>query len=209
MSASGPLAPAGAPPRSTPGIAAPRPAWSAPAARGVATVALAALIAAALTGCVLLVALVTRVALASQARDWLHYTFPGVPHRLGSAAWIFANNGRELLGVLGLLLIAQLGVRRAGGPTSAQQLVRSGGEVLIVGVIAANVLVIGTAVGAYGQRMVRAMLPHGPVEVAAYTLALALYLQGRRRPLPPHRLAGTIAASVILLAAAALLETFR
>ena len=209
MSASGPLAPAAAPPRSTPRLAAPRPASRAPAARGVATVALAALIAAALTVCVLLVALVTRVALASQARGWLHYTFPGVPHRLGAAAWIFANNGRELLGVLGLLLIAQLGVRRAGGPTSAQRLLRSGGEVLIVGVIAANVLVIGTAVGAYGERMVGAMLPHGPVEVAAYTLALALYLQGRRRPLPPHRLAGTIAASVILLAAAALLETFR
>ena len=209
MSATGPLAPAAAPPRSSPRLAAPRPASRAPAAGGVATVALAALIAAALTVCVLLVALMTRVALASQARGWLHYRFPGVPHRLGSASWIFANNGRELLGVLGLLLIAQLGVRRAGGPTSAQRLLRSGGEVLIVGVIAANVLVIGTAVGAYGERMVRAMLPHGPVEVAAYTLALALYLQGRRRPLPQHRLAGTIAASVILLAAAALLETFR
>ena len=209
MSASGPLAPAAAPPRSTPRLAASRPAWSAPAARGVATVALAALIAAALTGCVLLVALVTRMALASQARGRLHYTFPGVPHRLGSAAWIFANNGRELLGVLGLLLIAQLGTRRAGGPTRAQQLMRTGGEVLIAGVIAANVLVIGAAIGAYGERMIRAMLPHGPVEVAAYTLALALYLQGRKRPLPAWRLASTIAASVILLAAAALLETFR
>ncbi len=80
---------------------------------------------------------------------------------------------------------------------------------LIAGVIAANVLVIGAAVGAYGTRMVWAMLPHGPVEVAAYALALALYLQGRRRPLPPHRLAGTITASVVLLAIAALLETFR
>lgn len=209
MSASGPLAPAAAPPRSTPRTDATRPASRAPLAWGAKTVVLAALIAAALTVCVLMVALVTRTALASQARGWLHYTFPGVPHRLGSAAWIFANNGRELLGVLGLLLIAQLGVRTAGGPTRVQQLVRSGGEVLIAGVIAANVLVIGAAVGAYGTRMVWAMLPHGPVEVAAYALALALYLQGRRRPLPPHRLAGTITASVVLLAIAALLETFR
>ena len=171
--------------------------------------ALAALIAAALTGCVMVVALITRVALASQARQWLHYTFPGVPARLNSAVWIFANNGRELLGVLGLLLIAQLAARRSDGPTRAQRLVRTGGEAILAIAIAANGVVIGAAVGAYGERMMRAMLPHGPVEVAAYTLALALYLQGRRRPLPAWRLASTIAASVALLAGAALLETFR
>jgi hypothetical protein len=57
--------------------------------------------------------------------------------------------------------------------------------------------------------MVRAMLPHGPFEVAAYSLALALYLQGRHRPLPAVRTTRTIAASVALLALAALLEAFR
>ena len=45
-------------------------------------------------------------------------------------------------------------------------------------------LVVGAAIGAYGTRMVGAMLPHGPVELAAYSLALALYLHGRRRALP-------------------------
>jgi hypothetical protein len=188
--------------------AAPRIAGSAPAG-GAQTVTVAALIAAALTGCVMLVALVTRAALARQARGWLHYTFPGVPARLSSAEWIFASNGRELLGVLGLLLIAQLAARRADGPTRAEQLVRTGGEVLLAGTIGANVLVIGAAVGAYGMRMMRTMVPHDPVEVAAYTLALALYLQGRRRPLPAGRLTFTIAASVALLAGAALLETFK
>jgi len=167
------------------------------------------LIAAGLSACVLLVALVTRVALASQVRGWLHYTFPGVPARVNSAVWIFTNNARELLGVLGLLLIAQLAARGTGGPTRAQQLVRTGGELVVAGAVAANVLLVGAAVGAYGERMVRAMLPHGPVEVAAYALALALYLQGRRRPLAAARLAGTIAASVALLGVAALLETFR
>lgn len=172
-------------------------------------VTLTVLIVAAVTSCVLLVALVTRLALTSQARRWLHYTFPGVPARLNSAAWIFTNNSRELLGVLGLLLIAQIAARRNERPTSAQRLVRAGGELVLAGAIAANVLVVGAAVGAYRERMVRAMLPHGPFEVAAYSLALALYLQGRRRPLSALRLAGTIAASVALLALAALLETFR
>jgi hypothetical protein len=185
---------------------------SEPAARlranGVTTVALTRLIAAAVTSCVLLVALVTRLALTSQARGSLHYTFPGVPARLNSAVWIFTNNSRELLGVLGLLLIAQIAARRNDGPTRAQRLVRAGGELVLAGAITANVLVVGAAVGAYGERMIRAMLPHGLFEVSAYSLALALYLQGRRRPLPALRLAGTIAASVALLALAALLETF-
>jgi hypothetical protein len=175
---------------------------------GVTTLGLAVLVAAAATSCVLLVALVTKVALASQAHSWLHYSFPGVPQRLNAALWIFTNNSRELLGVVGLLLIAQVTVRGSDGPTRVQRLVRTGGELLLAGAIAANVLVVGAAVGAYGDRMVRAMLPHGPVEVAAYTLALALYLQGRSRPLSAVRLTGTIATSVALLAIAALLETF-
>jgi Stage II sporulation protein M len=170
---------------------------------------LAVAVATGVTGSVLLVALVTRVALASPARGWLHYTFPGVPARLNSALWIFTNNGRELMGALGVLLIAQIAARRSDGPTRAQQLVRTGGEVVLAGAIAANVLVVGAAVGVYGERMVRAMVPHGPFEVAAYSLALTLYLQGRRRPLPAARLAGTIAVSVALLALAALLETYR
>ena len=170
---------------------------------------LAALIALALNATVLLIALVTRVALARQARGWLHYTFPGVPHRIAAAAGIFANNGRELLGVLGLLLIAQLAARRADGPTRAQVAVRTGGEPLLAGAIGVNVLVVGAAIGAYGDRMIEAMLPHGPIEVSAYALALALYLKGRSRPLSGPGLAITIAASVGLLAGAALLETFR
>ena len=54
--------------------------------------------------------------------------------------------------------------------------------------IVANVLVVGAGLGAYGARMVRAELPHGPVELAAYALALGLYLQGRRRALPAAHL---------------------
>ena len=56
--------------------------------------------------------------------------------------------------------------------------------------------------------MARAMLPHGPVELAAFALALALYLQGRRRALPVRYLVTTGAISVMLLAGAAVLETY-
>jgi hypothetical protein len=75
-------------------------------------------------------------------------------------------------------------------------------------VIAANMLVVGAGLGGYGERMARAELPHGPVELTAYALALALYLQGRRRALPVRHLAKVGAATVALLALAAALETF-
>jgi len=198
-----------APPHHPRRLLAAQPTSALSAAASVQTVTLAALIASAFSAIVLLIAIVTRVALATQARNWLHYTFPGVPHRVGAAMGIFANNSRELLGVLGLLLIAQLAARRCEGPARAQLMVRTGGEVLLAGAIAINLLVVGAAVGGYGGRMVRAMLPHGPVEVSAFALALALYLNGRSRPLTGLQMAITIAASVALLAAAAFLETFR
>ena len=72
--------------------------------------------------------------------------------------------------------------------------------------IAANLLVVGAALGAYGTRMLRAVLPHGPVELAAFALAIALYLQGRHRAIAVRHLIATGAASLGLLAAAAVLE---
>ena len=74
-----------------------------------------------LTVGVLVIALATRAALAAQARDWLAYTFRGVPARPDDGGGdLRATTPASSLGVLGLLLIAQLAARRAGGPTRAQ-----------------------------------------------------------------------------------------
>ncbi len=171
-------------------------------------VKLAASVAAMLLAGTLLVAIIARVTLAAAARGWLDYQFPGVPAHASAAVIIFTHNCRALCGVLGLLLIAQLAAGAPNGPGRVQRTVQAGGEVILTGGIAANVLVVGAAIGAYGERMLAAMLPHGPVELAAYTVALALYLQGRRRPLPARQLVGSVAISVGLLALAAVLETF-
>jgi hypothetical protein len=157
---------------------------------------------------VLIVAALVDVALAGPARAWLGYGFRGLPARPNVAVVIFAHNARAILGVFGLLLVAQLAARRPGGPGRAQRLILAGGELILAGVIVANVLVVGTGLGAYGERIARAELPHGPVELAAYALALALYLQGRRHALPVRHLAKVGAATVALLALAAALETF-
>jgi uncharacterized membrane protein SpoIIM required for sporulation len=74
--------------------------------------------------------------------------------------------------------------------------------------VALNVLVVGAALGAYGRRMVTAILPHGLLELAAFAVALALYLRARRVRLAPPRIATTALACVGLLALAAVLETY-
>lgn len=165
-------------------------------------------VASLLVGLTGAVAGATRLLAATPARRRLHYPFTGVPDRVNVAVSIFAHNGRAMAGVFGLLLVVQLAVRNPAGPGRAQRTVRAVGELLLAGLVAANVLVVGASLGAYGTRMARAMLPHGPVELAAFATALALYLQGRRRPLPARQLLMTGGVSVLLLAAAAALETF-
>ena len=81
-----------------------------------------------------------------------------------------------------LLIFARL-ASRAPDKRSARLGVRLG-EVILAGAITANVAVVAAALGAYRERMVLALMPHGPVELAAYSLAIALYLQDRRRNLP-------------------------
>ncbi len=165
-------------------------------------------VAGALIALAAIVAGATRLLATTPARRRLHYPFTGLPGRFNVAVSIFAHNGRAMAGVFGLLLIVQLALRNPAGPGPAQRMIRTVGELLLTGLVAANVLVVGASLGAYGTRMAWALLPHGPVELAAFATALALYLQGRRRPLPSRQLVITGAVSVLLLAAAAALETF-
>jgi hypothetical protein len=145
---------------------APRRA-SAGSSAGGRIVELAARVAAALIAGALLVATLTDVAFAAAARGWLGYRFPGVPARAGEAALIFEHNLVALLGVLGVLLIAQIAARAADGPGPLQRAVQVCAELSLAAGIAANTLIVGIAIGAYGLRMVHAVLPHWPVELAA------------------------------------------
>jgi len=174
------------------------------------TAQLAARTAGVITIGVLLVALVVRAGFAASARRWLAFQFAGIPASPGEAASIFIHNLRALAAVLGMLLIAQSGhsAARNSQPGVVHQTLQRFGEALLSAAVAANVIVVGASFGAYGTRMVRAVLPHGPVEFAAYSLALALYLQGRNRLLPIRHVLAMAALSISVLALAALLETF-
>ena len=107
-----------------------------------------------------------------------------------------------------LLIFARL-ASRAPDKRSARMTVRLG-ERRLAGAIAADVPVVAAALGAYRERMLLATMPHGPAELAAYSLAIALHLQDRRHNLPAAYVAKAppTAASVALLAIAAVLETF-
>jgi hypothetical protein len=167
---------------------------------------LATRVSALAVGASIVVAAVVGVAMRAEARRWLGFSFRGIPARSDVAVGIFVSNLRSILGVFGLLLFARLADRSPYVRTRRWTI--GLGELILLAAITANVVTVGAGLGAYGQRMVRAVLPHGPVELAAYSLALALYLQDRRRALRLSHIAGVTAVSVALLALAAALESF-
>jgi hypothetical protein len=175
-----------------------------------ATVCLAGWVAFGLTIACGGIALFVHVWFAPAARRWLAFPFAGIPATPGEAARIFIHNLRALGAVGSLLLLAQSMHWNAdgAGPRSAHRMVRGLGEIVLGAAVTANLVVVGASLGAYGAQMAQAALPHGPVEVCAYSLALALYRQGRDRPLPPRRAAAVLAVSVLSLAIAAMLETY-
>lgn len=168
------------------------------AAARIAGLALAAIAA---------VAAAVTVLAAPAARAWLDYRFTGLPANVGEVLSILAHNARLLGAPIGLLLIAQATLH-SGRQARFLCALRTAGESLLAGAIAANVLVLGAALGAYGPRMARALLPHGPVELAAFALALALYTTGRHARLTLRDAGAVAAVSVGLLAVAAALEVF-
>ena len=174
------------------------------------TVRLAGRMAAALTVAVCAIGVVVCLALAAEARRWLAFPFGELPARPSEVVSILTHNLHALLAVGGLLLVAQS--RYWSGRTArhgaVHRWVQRLGVAVLCTAVAANVLVIGAGLGAYEARMVRSLLPDGPVELFSYALALALYRQGRHQRLPFRHVLAVAALSVAVLALAAVLETY-
>jgi hypothetical protein len=175
-----------------------------------ATASLAARIAGVLTVTVLAVGLAVHLESADWARRLLAFRFPGVPAEPAVASASFLHNLHALLAIGGALLVAQAPylANRTAQPGSIHRTLQGACEAVLAGGVAANVIVIGASFGAYGPRMIRAALPHGPVELAAYSVAIALYIQGRRQPLAACHVLAIAAVSTSALGAAAVLETY-
>lgn len=188
-------------------IASARQARFAPAS-GTAIQVCLALIAVAVAA-----ALTAQLVGAGDVREWLGFSFTGVPDEAGEVAGILANNLRMLAALLIACFVAGSAWELARADSSPGGLARVGNgaaialallcDAAVAGSALVHALVIGLGVGAYGGQMVTALLPHGPIELVAYSLPLALYLSARRDPVAPQRLltVGALAAAGLLVAA--------
>lgn len=159
---------------------------------------------------VALAAAVTAIGFAAPARDALGFGFGGLPRDGGEVVAVFIHNARLAGVVAGAVIVVQAPrLERDDGTLGATgRGLRTAVDVVLAIAVAANAAVVGIAFGAYGARMVSATATHGPVELAGYAAALALYLRARVRLLRP-RPALTLAATALgLLALAALLEVY-
>ena len=167
-------------------------------------------VAAGLTGATLAVAAIVRIAAAADVRRALAFPFAGIPAQLDAAAVIFANNARLLAAAFAAVLVAQspwlAGRDASRGPVAAALLAAVDASLVLA--IAVNTILVGAAIGAYGTRMIAAVLPHGPLELLAYSSALALHLRAHHGPLASRQILTTAGGCLAVLALAALLETY-
>jgi hypothetical protein len=165
-------------------------------------------IGAAILAATVAVAALVHLVEAAPARDFLGFTFPGVPARVGEAVAIFAHNTRIAGAAIGFALVNQTPWLIDPDAPAGRRRITTLCDVVVSGVAAQSLLVSAAALGAYGDRMVAAIMPHGPLELVAFSLALCLYAQSRRARLAPSRAAVLVTASLTVLAVAALVETF-
>jgi hypothetical protein len=167
-------------------------------------------VGAALSGAVLAVALSVRIAAADDVRDLLGFTFPGVQDRLSEVAAIFANNARVLLAIAVASTVTQAANRadaKGLGRVAMEALVRLCDVSLLLSCVV-QVGLIGATLGAYGMRGLGPILPHLPFELGAFSLALALYLDARRRRISGERLILVTSTAAAFLAVGAFVEVY-
>lgn len=163
-------------------------------------------VAAALLALAAVAALAASIAGPAALRDQLAFGFPELPRTPREIASILANNVRMLGAVFVASWAAQLAAGIDGGTSRwARAIVRACDAAVLLSA-GGHALLVGVGVGAYGSRMVTALLPHGPLELAAYSVALALYASARRGAVGRRRWLATAGVSVLLLMLAAPLE---
>lgn len=194
------------PPRSTPAravlIEQIRGAWP--------DVARALLIAGAMIVTAGLVAATVALFAGAPVRRWLDFRFSGIPPELSQVLGVLANNLRLLGGLFAAAVVGQLAVWTAPpGASSNSRGMRAmvwACDVTVVLACANHVFLVGATVGGYGGRGLSALLPHGPIELFAYSLGLSLYVVSRRERLAWSRAVRTAGLAVLLLTVSAVVE---
>ncbi len=131
------------------------------------------------------------------ARQLLGFPFDPPARRPGEALEIAATNLR----LVAASLLAALVVR-------VRPQLRRLFDITLVVVLALNTATVGVALGAYGTRLLGALVLHGPLELAAFALAGSAYLAARAGELSIGRLPGVAVVAVALVGAGAVVETY-
>ncbi|MGH2903318.1 MAG: hypothetical protein ACRDK7_07020 [Solirubrobacteraceae bacterium] len=150
-------------------------------------------------------AAITRVAFATQARRLLRVHFTGVSHDAATAAGIWAHNTRIFIGFAVFLACAYFIQHDERSARIERTILRTCDGALLLWATGTAALA-GVLAGAYGLAQIRAFLPQGPVELAAWALLIALYIHVRRQQVRAARAVRELAVIVLVLAASAVLE---
>jgi hypothetical protein len=150
-------------------------------------------------------ALVTRLAFQHATRSLLRVHFAAVPHHAASALGIWMHNGTIVVGFAVFLGCAHFTQRDPHAGRAERRILRACDGALLLWATGTAVFA-GVLAGAYGSRQLHAFLPQGPVEVAAWALLIALYIEVRRQQLAVVRAARLLAVVLAMLAVAAVLE---
>jgi hypothetical protein len=143
-------------------------------------------------------AVVRLTANGEEIRDSLGLSFAGIERTPGEALRIALQNGR----IAAAALVGAVTVPRL--PVAARRVV----DGVLAAVLAFNGIIVGLALGAYGERLVVATAAHLPIEFGALSVAGGAYLSARRRPLRPRSLAYAGGLTSALLVVAAVAETY-
>jgi hypothetical protein len=155
------------------------------------------LAAGALASLVLGAVLVAALGAGAWTRDQLDFRFAEPARRADLALATAASNAR----LAAAALLAASAVQRR--PSLRAPLDSALGLLA-----AANLGLIGAAVGAYGRPLLESVALHGPLELAAFAVCGAAYLTARRQQLTGRTLVAASGISFALLALAAAGETY-
>jgi len=165
------------------------------------------LVLACLTGLGVYYALLTDVLFAAGARRVLDVHFAAVPDRPGEALSIWLHNSRVVLGV-GVCVALSVLIRAvmAGEKEGPERIPLWVSDAILTVWAVVVVFTAGVLLGAYGARQVRAFWPYAPVEITAWALLIASYIDARRGRGSHRRRLLSLAIVEGLLALAAVLE---
>lgn len=129
-------------------------------------------------------------------RSELNFTFAGVPRTTPTAISIAAHNAA----------IAAAPLLAAAAHPHAAVRMRQWVTAGLVLLVAINGAAVGLVVGAYGRQALVALVPHGPIELLAFSIAGGAFMQACQQPLSRGALLAASAISIALVTGAAVVE---